>query len=103
MTKEEIIKLDKGLDPKSKNDSIIIQKRGYYIYYNKPNNLKRTLKIHHHTCGQCKYGTGKITDSEAGLNGIWIGPSEKIENLKSLSVDFFGLESEQCKCCQKSI
>lgn len=99
MTKEEIIQLDNMLNPKAKNDSIIIQKRGYYVYYNKPNKSERKLKIHHHTCGQCKYGIGKISGSEAGLNGVWIGPSETIEKMQNLIHDIFGSHSKLCGCC----
>lgn len=99
MTKEEIIQLDNMLNPKVKNDSIIIQKRGYYVYYNKPNKSERKLKIHHHTCGQCKYGIGKISGSEAGLNGVWIGPSEAITNLQQHIRDIFNEEAQLCSSC----
>lgn len=101
MTKDEIFEIDKVLDSKSKKDSLLIEKRGYYVYYNKPNKHDRHLMIHHHTCGNCCFGIGKFSEAEAGLNGIWIGPSETIESLKSHMNDIFGLESELCRCCQK--
>jgi hypothetical protein len=52
MTKEELFQIDKELDPKSKKDYMLIQKRGYNVYYNKPNKQNRHLMIHHHTCGK---------------------------------------------------
>jgi hypothetical protein len=99
MTKEELFQIDKDLDPKSKKDSMLIQKRGYYVYYNKPNKQDRHLMIHHHTCGNCCFGTGKYSEAEAGLNGIWIGPSETITSLQNHVADIFKEEAQLCSSC----
>lgn len=101
MTKEEIIKIDNNLQIDSKTDNILIKKRGFYAYYNKPNKSDRDLIIHHHTCGNCFYGIGKITDSEMGLNGIWIGPSITIKSLQNHIKEMFNEEANLCSSCIK--
>lgn len=56
--------------------------------------------IHHHTCGHCKYGTGKIKNALKGRNGAWIGPSHSIEAVGAIILDIFGVYPALCKCCQ---
>ena len=87
MNYNQLSKLDGSLDILDKKDKILIDKRGYYIYYNEPNKLKKEIKIHIHTCGFCAWGSGRKTDKEAGRNGVWIGPFNTPEQAKKFAID----------------
>lgn len=77
MDRKKLLGLDKKLRSDVLSENILIKKRGFYIYYNEPNKSKRTIKIHQHFCGQCSWGAGKMSKSESGKNGVWIGPFSK--------------------------
>jgi hypothetical protein len=100
MSSDELKLLDRKLNEHLEIDRILIRKRGFYFYYNKPNIGRKALKIHHHTCGECCFGIGKITNAEPGRNGVWIGPCNSIEALKLIINDLLGAESSLCSCCQ---
>jgi hypothetical protein len=85
MTREQLIRIDNDLDVTIEKDSILISKRGFYIYYNEPNKNRKEIIIHSHICGNCAWGSGKITNKEVGLNGVWIGPFQTSEQAR-----FFG-------------
>lgn len=100
MTREELIKIDSNLELTKIADQFLAKKRGYYVYYNVPNKLTHALLIHHHTCGHCKYGIGRLTNAKAGENGAWIGPSHSIEGMRAIILDIFGIYPALCTCCQ---
>jgi hypothetical protein len=54
--------------------------------------------IHHHTCGHCKYRTGKIKNALKGRNGAWIGPCHSKEAMVLIIQDIFGTTPEICTC-----
>jgi hypothetical protein len=72
--KEELRKLEKGLENFVIAVEILKKGIGYYVYYNKPNENTKIFKIHHSSCGNCAWGTGKIPNAKPGMNGVWIGP-----------------------------
>lgn len=100
MTREDLIRFDSQLDLTKPSDEILSKKRGYYVYYNIPNKLTHTLMIHHHTCGHCKYGTGKIKNALKGRNGAWIGPCHSKEAMVIIIQDMFETTPEICSCCR---
>ncbi len=100
MSRNELSKFDSGLNDQIDVDRLLINKRGYYVYYNKPNQVTKPLKIHRHTCGECCYGIGKQSKAEPGRNGVWIGPCHSIETMKSFIQDIFGESPTLCTCCQ---
>jgi hypothetical protein len=100
VSRKELNKLDCGLESQIDVDRMLINKRGYYLYYNKPNRDSKHLLIHHHTCGECCYGIGKQPNTKPGRNGVWIGPSHSIEALQIIIQDMLGEETALCSCCQ---
>lgn len=100
MSRKELKTFDNGLNNQIDVDRMLINKRGYYVYYNKPNRDSKPLKIHLHTCGECCYGIGKQTNAEQGRNGVWIGPTHSIEALQMIIQDMLGDETTICSCCQ---
>ena len=90
MKTKELIKLDNSLNTLSEISNILIRKRGFYIYFNEPNKKVKQIKIHTHTCGNCNWGSGKRSLSEAGRNGVWIGPFSEVGQAEKFIYDFFG-------------
>jgi len=78
MKKEKLIALDKKLDATLLSSQILIDKRGYYFYYNEPNKRDKPLLIHKYFCGECAWGSGKRKKKELGKKGVWIGPFAEI-------------------------
>lgn len=75
MKKEELYELDKSLKYFGDFGSILINKRGFYLYYNEPTKSTKEVNIHSHTCGFCMWGSGRgKQNAEPGRNGVWIGP-----------------------------
>ena len=99
MSREKIKLFDNNLNEQIESDRIVISKRGFYVYYNKPNRGSKSLIIHNHTCGDCFYGIGKQTQSKPGRNGVWIGPTNSVESLQKIINDIFGEKSSLCSCC----
>ncbi len=99
MSRKELILFDEKLNKQNEIDCLLISKRGYYVYYNKPNRDIKPLKIHHHTCGECRYGIGKIPEAAPGRNGVWIGPAHSIESLQIIIQDMLGETTSNCSCC----
>ncbi len=101
MKGQNIILLDNLLEYFESVSKILIKKRGYYFYFNKPNRKSKTVLIHIHHCGECCYGNGKIGKSKPGKNGVWIGPFISKESLTEFVNDNFpdlnGLLSD-CNC-----
>jgi hypothetical protein len=97
----QLRKLDDSLRDNSLSDKILIEKRGLYFYYNKPNRIAKKLAIHAHFCGECKWGTGKQNSKEKGVRGVWIGPFETTESILDFVEENFGdlIENiEECSC-----
>lgn len=99
MSRKELKLFDEKLNHQNEIDHMLISKRGYYVYYNKPNRDSKPLRIHNHTCGDCFYGIGKQTQSKPGKNGVWIGPTNSIESLQKIISAIFGERSSLCSCC----
>lgn len=89
MNKNKLIRIDNSLDSTIDKDSILISKRGYYIYFNKPNEKTKIIYIHSHICGECAWGSGKITEKEVGKNGVWIGPFKTWEQAENFAKNHF--------------
>jgi hypothetical protein len=87
MTAKQLEKIDTRLDVKINIDKILINKRGYFIYYNEPNKLKKEIKIHIYTCGFCTWGSSRDIDKEVGRNGVWIGPFKTPEQAEKFALD----------------
>ena len=89
MTKEQLIRIDNDLDANIEKDSILISKKGFYIYFNERNKHSKVIQIHSHSCGECAWGSGKISKKEVGKNGVWIGPFEKPIQAEDFAKDYF--------------
>jgi len=99
MKRKELIQIDQSLDASVGRDSILISKRGFYIYYNEPNKDTKQIKIHSHICGQCAWGSGKIPKKEVGKNGVWIGPFKTTKQAEYFAKDhFIGCEIDIDAC-----
>ncbi len=99
----ELKKLEKSLEVISIGLEILRKGIGYYVYYNKPNENKRIFKIHFSNCGQCAWGSGKITNAEPGRNGVWIGPFNGTNQAKVFLNDNLKPLPSQikiCNCCK---
>lgn len=106
MTKEDLIKLDRELEKDDSSTSAILRAlRGYYFYYNSPNRETKPIKIHQHFCGNCCWGAGKISNSDSGRNGTWIGPFSdviQIENfIRDNFEDLFNQIDKTCGCLKR--
>lgn len=100
MTSKQLIELNNSLDPKSKKDKILIDKRGYYLYYNDPNKKLKDIKVHIYTCGFCAWGSGRDISKEPGRNGVWIGPFRTPEQAEAFAVNILNIENvSRHTCC----
>ena len=99
MTNNKLIELNNSLDPESKKDKILIDKRGYYLYYNDPNKKLKDIKVHIHTCGFCAWGSGRDIGKESGRNGAWIGPFSTPEQAEMFAVNILNIEIVSCHTC----
>lgn len=99
MNKKELSKVDKAIESLSSLADLASRKRGYYAYYNIPNKSSRTVVIHKHNCGQCAFGTGKISNSISGKNGVWIGPFIKKTHAISFFEQYFNEQTQGIAYC----
>ena len=99
MTTKQLQKIDVALDETCKQDQILIDKRGYYLYYNEPNKKRKDIKIHIHTCGFCAWGAGRDIKTEAGRNGIWIGPFSTKQQAKAFAKNILGIDNVSGHTC----
>lgn len=83
MTKRDLTILDNSLKISDTKDKILINKRGFFVYYNEPTKKSKDIKIHTHNCGFCAWGSGRDTKLEAGRNGVWIGPFNTINQAEN--------------------
>jgi len=107
MNRNSLIKLDNHLENTILSNQILIEKRGFFIYYNKPNKKTKQLKIHQHFCGQCSWASGKISKKNTGKNGVWIGPFKDIKYIKKFIQENFNELEKQldmgCSCLKSII
>jgi hypothetical protein len=100
MTREELKKIDRSLDVSDLKDKILIDKKGYFLYYNEPNKNEKDIKIHKHDSGFCAWGSGNGRENKiAGKNGVWIGPfesSEQAENFVRNVLDIDDVSPDTC-------
>lgn len=83
MTTKQLQKIYIGLDETCNQDKILIDKIGYYLYYNEPNKKRKEVKIHIDICGFCAWGSGRgVKLKESGRNGVWIGPFKNPKQAK---------------------
>ena len=101
MNSIEINKIDQKLESENAIDNILINKRGYFIYYNEPNKKQKIINIHNYKCGYCAWGSGRNIDNKLpGKNGVWIGPFGNVQQAKEFIIGFLGTSSFSChKCC----
>lgn len=100
-TKENLRNLEKSLDSIILGVEILKKGIGYYVYYNKPNENTKAFKIHHSSCGNCAWGTGKIPGASPGLNGVWIGPFNSVAQATSFINENFSPfpgQIDECNC-----
>jgi len=100
MDRKKLIVIDKTLGHSSV-EKILKEKRGLYIYYNKPNRKTKILKIHKHFCGECAWGSGKFPGKKVGKNGVWIGPFSNEKNVETfITNNLAELKNkiERCSC-----
>jgi hypothetical protein len=71
----------------------------YYFYHNP--NRNPHLTIHKSTCGHCKFGGGKHTKAEKGLNSVWTGPFYDLKWVEDYINDNIRKDypTEFCKHC----
>ena len=102
MTIEELKEIDNGLHQFDAKDKILIDKRGYFLYYNEPNRATKDVNIHVHFCGFCAWGAGTNRDSEPGRNGVWIGPFSEIEQAQTFAENVLNeLNYTTHSCCER--
>ncbi len=101
MTKTQLNEIDNALDKNIKRDEILINMRGYYIYYNEPNKKEKEIKIHSHNCGFCAWGAGRKTVKEVGKNGVWIGPFKTPEQAEEFACETIKLNKPTRHICIK--
>ncbi len=99
MTTKQLTKLDNELDITNPKDKILIDKRGYYLYYNEPNKKRKDIKIHIHKCGFCAWGAGRDIKTEAGRNGIWIGPFSTKQQAEAFAKNILGIDNVSGHTC----
>ena len=101
-SKTELKRLEKSLDTLTLGINLLKKGIGFYIYYNKPTENSRNFKIHFSNCGNCAWGTGKISNAEPGKNGVWLGPFENPMQAKEfmiLELKISNNRVKNCNCC----
>lgn len=101
MNAKQLQKIDSELDENLEKDRILKNKRGYFLYYNEPNKGIKDIKIHHHDCGFCAWGSGRETVKESGRNGVWIGSFELFQHAENFAKDVIGIDRVSCCPCIK--
>ena len=99
--KIELIKLQESLNSIILGAKILSKGIGFYVYYNKPNEETKPFIIHHSSCGNCAWGTGKLPEANPGLNGVWIGPFGAVSQAETFINENFNPPSgqmERCSC-----
>lgn len=77
--------------------TLFIESRsGYYYYYNWT--AKKENAIHWCECGRCNYGAGMRREQTPGLNGVWIGPFENLEDANRFVVEELNQPLNHCTC-----
>lgn len=102
-SKTELKRLEKSLDTLTLGINLLKKGIGFYVYYNKPTENSRDFKIHFSNCGNCAWGTGKISNAEPGKNGVWIGPFNNKQQAKEFLNNNFSIlinEIDECNCCK---
>ena len=96
-----LIQLDSKLDKSKMSEQILIDKRGFYFYYNIPTENTKVVKVHVHSCGHCAWGSGKRRKKEIGEKGTWIGPFENFQQAKAFATAKLNITAsfiEACAC-----
>lgn len=99
MERNILMKINNELNTINVKDSILISKRGFYLYYNEPNKNRKEIKIHSHICGNCAWGSGKISNKEVGRNGVWVGPFQTCKQAQDFANNHFAgcdIEIDSC-------
>lgn len=100
--KEDLKRLENSLDIYNLGINILKKGIGYYVYFNKPTEKNRLFKIHHSSCGNCAWGTGKIDKANPDKNGVWLGPFENTMQAKEfmiLELKISNNRVKNCTCC----
>lgn len=99
MEAKQLQEIDDELNINSRKDNILINKRGFYLYYNEPNKRIKDIKIHGHNCGYCAFGSGRVIEKEPGKNGVWIGPFSSTEQAESFARKILMIEDVSSHSC----
>lgn len=101
MARQQLEEINNQLNNNDPKDRIIIRLRGFYFYYNEPNEATHEILIHIETCGFCQFGAGTNRNSEAGRNGAWVGPFSTPEQAEQFALRHFphrGGDVGRCSC-----
>jgi hypothetical protein len=100
MNAKQLRKIDSELDYNFSKDNILINKRGFFLYYNEPNKRLKDINIHSHDCGFCTWGSGRETVKEVGRNGVWIGPFRSTDQAETFARNVLIIENvSRHSCC----
>jgi len=93
--------LNNQLNAENPIDAILIRLRGFYFYYNEPNEATHNILIHRETCGFCKFGAGMQQNAEPGRNVAWVRPFSTPEQAEEVALRHFphrGGDVGRCRC-----
>jgi hypothetical protein len=104
MKANELQKINNSLSIEDKKDKILIEKRGYFLYYNDPNKKVKDIKVHRYDCGFCAWGSGNGRESKiVGRNGVWIGPFDTVEQAEYFTMNVINIDKVSIhSCCEKN-
>ncbi len=101
MPRQILEEINNQLNNNDSKDGILIRLRGFYFYYNEPNEATHNILIHRETCGFCQFGAGTQRNAEPGRNGAWVGPFSTPEQAEQFALRHFphrGGEVGRCGC-----
>jgi hypothetical protein len=101
MSQQTLDEINNDLNQKDSKDDILRRLRGFYFYYNEPNEATHTILIHREQCGFCRFGAGTKRNSEPGRNGAWVGPFSTPEQAEQFALRHFpyrGGNVGRCSC-----
>jgi hypothetical protein len=96
-----LVELNNLLIAENPSDAVLIRLRGFYFYYNEPNEATHNILIHRETCGFCQFGAGTQRNAEPGRNGAWVGPFSTPEQAEQFALRHFpyrGGNVVKCGC-----
>ncbi len=71
----------------------------YFLYQNWRAKKKSSPVLHNATCKNCNYGSGKLSKSNPGKNGVWIGPFTSVSLSKDYVTKIINGNIKYCSFC----